>query len=100
MKLITSNTFCNRAAVLVLVLLQACSPNHSFKGKAVPETVKLSERLHALFVKTKLVCFGRYALEVPLEAELIWGEASITDDIKIIDGGLEGSQRRVAADVA
>ena len=89
-----------RAAVLVLFLLQACSPSYSYKEKAVPETVQLSERLQALFAKTKLVCFGRYALEVLQEAELIWGEASITDDIKIISGGMEASQRRVASDIA
>ena len=89
-----------RAAVLALVLLQACSPSYSYKEKAVPEPVQLSERLQALFAKTKLVCFGRYALEVPREAELIWGEASISDDIKIISGGLEASQRRVAQDIA
>lgn len=90
----------NRAAGIALVLLQACSPSYSYKDKAVPENLQLSDRLQTLFIKTKLVCFGRYALEVPFEAELIWGAASITDDIKIIDGGLEGSQRRVAADVA
>jgi len=89
-----------RAAVLALVLLQACSPSYSYKEKAVPETVQLSERLQALFAKTKLVCFGRYALEVPREAELIWGEASISSKIKIIRGGLEASQRRVAQDIA
>lgn len=66
----------------------------------MPEPVKLSERLQTLFAKTKLICFGRYAMEVPEEAQLIWGEASITGDIKIINGGLEASQRQVAADIA
>jgi hypothetical protein len=87
-------------AAFVLVLLQACSPSYSYKEKAVPETVKLSERLQTLFAKTKIVCFGRYALKVPQEADLIWGEASIFDDIKFIRGGLGASQRRVAADIA
>ena len=35
--------------------------------------VKLSKRLEVLFLKTKIVCFGRYALEVPQEAQLISG---------------------------
>ena len=89
-----------RAAGLALVLLQACSSSYSYKEKAVPDAVPLSERLQTLFAKTKLVCFGRYALEVPQEAELILGPALITDDIEIIHGGLEASQRRVAADIA
>jgi hypothetical protein len=88
------------AAAIALVLLQACSPSYSYKEKAVPETVKLSERLQTLFANTKIVCFGRYALRVPQEAELIWGEVSISDDIEIINGGLEASQRRLTADIA
>ncbi|MEJ7804702.1 MAG: T6SS immunity protein Tli4 family protein [Telluria sp.] len=82
------------------VLLQACSPSYSYKEKAVPETVKLSERLQTLFAKTKIVCFGRYALKVPQEAELIWGSTVISGDVTFIHGGLEASQRRVAADIA
>ncbi len=66
----------------------------------MPEPVRLSERLQMLFAKTKIVCFGRYALTVPQEAELIWGSASIGGGIKIIPGGLEGSKRRVTEDIA
>lgn len=93
-------SICYSAVVVALVLLQACSPRYSYQQKAVPETVKLSERLQTLFARTKLVCFGRYALKVPQEAELIWGSATLTDDIEIIHGGLEASQRRVAEDIA
>lgn len=89
-----------RALVIALVALQACSPSSSYKEKAVPETVELSERLQRLFAKTKVVCFGRYALTVPQEAELIWGSASIGGGIKIITGGPEGSKRRVAEHIA
>lgn len=99
------NTFlhkgrCFSIAVIGLALLQACSPNYSYREKAVPEAVKLSERLQTLFTKTKIVCFGRYALKVPQEAELIWGEAQISDNIKSVRGGLEASKRRVAEDIA
>jgi hypothetical protein len=66
----------------------------------VPEPVRLSKRLEQLFAKTKLVCFGRYALEVPQEAELITGRISIPDDVELITGGLEASKLRVIADIA
>ena len=66
----------------------------------MPETVKLSERLQALFAKTKVVCFGRYVLEVPQEAELTWGSAVISGDVTFIHGGMEASRRRVAEDIA
>nr|WP_311526760.1 T6SS immunity protein Tli4 family protein [uncultured Ralstonia sp.] len=37
------------------------------------EPVAMSPRLQKLFAKTKQVCFGRYVMEVPAEAELLWG---------------------------
>jgi hypothetical protein len=88
------------SALLVLTLPAACSKTYSYKETAVPESIKLSKRLEQLFAKTKLVCFGRYALEVPQEAELIMGRTSIPDDVEIISGGLEASKLRVAADIA
>ncbi|WP_426103085.1 T6SS immunity protein Tli4 family protein [Massilia sp. TSP1-1-2] len=85
-----------RVALLALVLLPAYSHSYSYKKKALPEPVKLSVRLQALFIKTKLVCFGRYALEVPQEAELIPSNG----DINVISGGLDALKLRVAADIA
>ncbi|WP_224078272.1 T6SS immunity protein Tli4 family protein [Cupriavidus laharis] len=37
------------------------------------EPVTLSPRLQTLFANTKQVCFGRYVMEVPAEAKLLWG---------------------------
>lgn len=59
-------------ALLSVFALMACQP-YSYKEKGVPNQVELSPRLQALFAKTKLVCFGRYVMEVPDEAELIFG---------------------------
>ncbi|WP_454763848.1 T6SS immunity protein Tli4 family protein [Cupriavidus campinensis] len=39
----------------------------------MPDQVQLSPRVQALFAKTKQVCFGRYVLDVPAEADLIFG---------------------------
>ncbi len=36
-------------------------------------------RIDNLFIETKLVCFGRYTLRVPLEAQLNWGKQTIND---------------------
>ena len=66
----------------------------------MPEPVKLSLRLQAMFAKTKLVCFGRYAIEVPLEAELVWGGVSIPSRLEIFEGGVGESQRLVSAEIA
>jgi hypothetical protein len=88
------------AVLLALCLLQACSSKYSYKENAVPESVKISQRLQQLFTKTKLVCFGRYALEVPEEAKLVWGDASIPSSIETFRGGPDAIKRQVAKDIA
>lgn len=88
------------ALTLALFSFQACSSKYSSKESAVPESVKLSPRIQALFAKTKRVCFGRYAIEVPLEAELVWGGVSIPSRLEILDGGVGESQRLATERVA
>ncbi|OHV00458.1 hypothetical protein BLA34_12725 [Ralstonia solanacearum] len=61
------------AAVATGIFLLGNRPAYSYKENSVPNHVELSPRLQALFSKTKLVCFGRYVLEVPQEAELSFG---------------------------
>jgi len=52
------------------------------------DNLKISKRLGVLFLKTKIVCFGRYAIKVPQEAELIYGNISSPSRIDIIKGGV------------
>ena len=66
----------------------------------MPESIKLSDRLSRLFSTTKLVCFGRYALEVPAEAQLIWGSASFPSEIEVFSGGLDERRQRIEDDIA
>lgn len=87
------------AILLIIGSIQACSPKYSYKENAVPEPVLLSPRLSKLFSKTKLVCFGRYALEVPQEAELIWGGASFPATLEIISGGMDRMKLRIEDDL-
>ena len=87
------------AIFLVLTSLQACSPNYTYKEKTVPQPVKLSARLSDLFSKTKVVCFGRYALEVPEEAQLIWGSASFPSKVEAFFGGPDAMKHRIADDI-
>lgn len=89
-------------ALMLALLLQACAlpSTYSYKEIAMPESVKLSPRLQKIFAKTKLVCFGRYALEVPQETELVWGSAAFPASIEIIRGGIDAVNQRLAKDVA
>jgi hypothetical protein len=88
------------ALLIVLVLLAGNSRTYAYKETAVPEPVKLSPRLRALFEKTKILCFGRYAIQVPQEAQLVWGRASFPSDIDIVSGGIEKAKRRAEGKIA
>ena len=44
---------------------------------------KMSPRLEEMFSKTKAVCFGRYVLEIPDDAQLIWGRQEMPAKIII-----------------
>ena len=81
-------------ALVVLMSLFGTSHSYAYKESAMPEPVKLSPRLRVLFEKTKILCFGRYAIEVPHEAQLIVGSAGLDGDIEIVSGGLEKAKRR------
>lgn len=60
------------------------------------EPVAMSPRLQKLFAKTKQVCFGRYAMEVPAEAELLWGFQNFPG--KIITHAGEANQLKKMAE--
>src|SRR5438067_12593946 len=83
------------ASLIVLASLFGNSRSYTYKETAVPAPVKLSPRLQALFEKTKILCFGRYAIEVPQEAQLVWGEASFPSKVEIISGGFNEAKRAV-----
>jgi hypothetical protein len=62
-------------------------------GTAVLENVNMDAESKAeqwrdlMFREVKLVCFGRYALEIPRDAELAWGSASFPSDISVVKDG-------------
>jgi hypothetical protein len=87
-------------ALMLAMPLVACSKKYTYKENAVPEAVALSQRLKNLFKETKLVCFGRYALAVPEEAQLIWGSASFPSQIDIYQGNREAIKELVDNDIA
>jgi hypothetical protein len=75
-------------SLIVIVSLFGNSRSYTYMESAVPEPVKLSPRLRALFEKTKILCFGRYAIEVPQEAQLIEGNATFGIGVKIVSADL------------
>jgi hypothetical protein len=88
------------AALLVAALLMTCSKTYAYKENAVPEPVALSPRLKNLFKETKLVCFGRYALTVPKEAQVVWGSVSFPSNIYLFKGDQNAIKALVDKDIA
>lgn len=82
--------------VLAAFVLAACSPRHTFDEVSVPNTIELSQDLKRLFKKTKLACFGRYAIEVPQEAQLIWGGSSFPSTIETLEGGAQTIEQDIS----
>lgn len=81
-------------SLAVLVSLVGNSHTYVYKVTAVPYPVKLSPRLANLFEKKKFLCFGRYAIEVPQEAQVIIGSAAVRERIEVFPGGLETAKHR------
>lgn len=79
-------------AILLAISMSSYSQKYAYQKTAVPQPVKMSDRLQRLFAKTKLVCFGRYALEIPAEGELDWGSESTLD---VYRGGLKEARQQV-----
>ncbi|WP_240943476.1 T6SS immunity protein Tli4 family protein [Janthinobacterium lividum] len=86
-------------AIIAMVFLYAYAKKNTDKENIMTGNFKLSKRLGTLFLKTKIVCFGRYALEVPQEAQLISGGTTILSEIKTIPGGISEKNERIAEEI-
>ena len=85
--------------VIAMVFLSAYAKKNSVKESAMPGNFKLSKRLDALFLKTKIMCFGRYALEVPQEAQIISGGTIILSEIKTMSGGITEKNKLIEEEI-
>lgn len=69
------------------LLLPAC--DHQPKEWKTPNMTTLTPRLQPLFEKTKTVCFGRFMVDVPASATVVWGRTILPLDITIYPGGVD-----------
>ena len=82
MKIITLKSI---GIILLFFTANSCTKNTTITEEAVTEDIKLNNRILNIFSKTKLLCFGRYALEVPAESKLIIGSHTIDVEKLIFD---------------
>ncbi|WP_226939505.1 T6SS immunity protein Tli4 family protein [Janthinobacterium rivuli] len=85
--------------VIAMIFLSAYAKKNSAKETIMPGNFKLSKRLETLFSKTKIVCFGRYAVEVPQEAQLISGGTILLSEIKTIPGGIAEKNESIEEEI-
>ena len=85
--------------VIAMIFLSAYAKKNSAKETIMPGHFKLSKRLETLFSKTKIVCFGRYAVEVPQEAQLISGGTILLSEIKTIPGGITEKNESIEEEI-
>ncbi|WP_254785752.1 MULTISPECIES: T6SS immunity protein Tli4 family protein [unclassified Janthinobacterium] len=84
---------------VIITFISGCTQKNLDKEPQMPDNLKISKRLKVLFLKTKIVCFGRYAIEIPKEAELIYGNISSPSKIEVIKGGIFAKDEKIAEDI-
>jgi hypothetical protein len=84
---------------VMITFISGCTQKNLDKELQMPDNLKISKRLEVLFLKTKIVCFGRYAIEIPKEAELIYGNISFPSRIEVIKGGIFAKDEKIAEDI-
>ena len=63
--------------------------------KSMENSNSENEKLKKIFKNTKALCFGRYMLTVPSEANLIFGDAAL----EVITGGLNARTRKINEEI-
>ncbi|WEF32087.1 T6SS immunity protein Tli4 family protein [Pseudoduganella chitinolytica] len=92
-----------RGAARIIIVTMLVVSSHGC-GKSTshsqPASVPSSPRIQKIFSNSKVMCFGRYVLRVPAEAELIWGSASVPSEIVDVKGNFDDLKSMVAKDIA
>jgi hypothetical protein len=84
----------------ILFLIAVIIAKEIFEGEAMGEGLSSETRLRDTFKRSRLVCFGRYAIEIPWSGELIIGRASMPSDITIVQSGMDGFKELISKEVA
>jgi hypothetical protein len=69
------------------LLLAACDPHP--KEWKTPNMTALTPRLQPLFEKTKTICFGRFMVDVPASATVVWGGTDVPLGVTIYRDGVD-----------
>jgi hypothetical protein len=90
-----TSVFGSTVALLVIAAIVAVCSFLSNFSKVVNMTVQ-NPRLQPLFERTKTVCFGRFVIELPADAQVIWGDTIVPLGIWVEKGAANELASRVA----
>jgi hypothetical protein len=88
------------ASILVMATLCLNACDRLPQSLKRPNMTALSSRLHPLFEKTKIVCFGHFVVEVPATATVVYGPASVDLPIDYYQGEGDKVAQHVQAQLA
>lgn len=69
------------------LMLASCDP--APKKWRTPNMMPLTPPLHTMFDKSKIVCFGRFMVDVPESATIVWGETDVPLFAEIYPGNVD-----------
>ena len=80
------------------IYLGACGRTTESSMRA--DMTSLPPRLQSLFEKTKIVCFGRFVMQIPATATVVFGPAEAGPEISYLPGEGHGIARHLARNLA
>lgn len=73
-----------------MLIQTAC--NSSQKEWKTSNMITLTSRLQSMLERTKTVCFGRFMVDVPASATVVWGDAAVSLGVNVYPGGFDEVQ--------
>jgi hypothetical protein len=89
----------SRLAVFLVAVLAGCAGTLPSNEVGTPKVNTLPPKIAPLFQQTKTVCFGRFMIDLPVFAQLVWGPMGVPYEMKVYPGEGANSKAEIKAKV-
>ena len=72
--------------VFLAAVLAGCAGTFSYNEDRISKMNHIPPKVETLFQKTKTVCFGRFMIDLPETAQLVWGPMWVPYDLDVFPG--------------
>ena len=83
--------------LIIAICLDACNQSSNSFNRS--DMTPLSPRLNALFGKTKTVCFGRFAIDIPATASIFFGPTEAETQLEFYPREASNIAHRIAQEI-